>query len=101
MRRLLLFPVLYCIAYVMLYALNIIVVLYYPEANAITRRPRPPNFGPGMLYYGWVSAALVAAAASFLVPERWVARVPSAVSWVFPALALVYVIYHERGWLFP
>lgn len=97
-----LFPVAFSVAYTIVYAFNVEIVLYYPRLGRFVVDPQPPTAGPGMLYYGWVlTALLVASVVCLFVSPRWVARLPKPLPWIFPIAAITYVLYHERAWLIP
>ena len=58
--------------------------------------------GPNMLWYGWtLTTILIAAALGFvamMLPERVTNRIPLSLVWIFPILAIPYVIYSLMPW---
>ncbi|MFZ3360029.1 MAG: hypothetical protein WA177_14835, partial [Xanthobacteraceae bacterium] len=58
--------------------------------------------GPNMLWYGWtVTAVLIAAAIGIIamfLPERVTNKIPLSLTWIFPILAIPYVIYALMPW---
>jgi hypothetical protein len=58
--------------------------------------------GPNMLWYGWtVTTILIAATLSLIammLPERIARAIPLWLVWVFPILAIPYVIYSLMPW---
>ena len=58
--------------------------------------------GPNMLWYGWTATTVLIAAALGLVvmmlPERISGKIPLALVWIFPILAIPYVIYSLMPW---
>lgn len=96
------FPAVFSTVYTAVYAFGVPIVIYYPRAGRFFLDPQPPMAGPGMLYYGWVLTALLAAfLVALLVPPRWAERLPKSLCWLFPVAAMAYVLYHERVWLLP
>jgi hypothetical protein len=58
--------------------------------------------GPNMLWYGWTLTTLLIAAAlgivGMMLPERITNKIPLALVWIFPILAIPYVIYALMPW---
>jgi hypothetical protein len=58
--------------------------------------------GPNMLWYGWTSTTILIAAAlgiiAVMLPERISRKIPLALVWIFPILAIPYVIYSLMMW---
>jgi hypothetical protein len=58
--------------------------------------------GPNMLWYGWTATTILIAAAlgliAMMLPERISRRIPLALVWIFPILAIPYVIYSLMPW---
>jgi hypothetical protein len=61
-----------------------------------------PGEGPNMLWYGWIVTTLLIAAAlgliAMMLPERISKKIPLALVWIFPILAIPYVIYSLLPW---
>jgi hypothetical protein len=58
--------------------------------------------GPNMLWYGWTSTALLAAAAvgiiAMMLPEHVTRKTPWSLIWVLPILAIPYIVYSLMPW---
>jgi hypothetical protein len=58
--------------------------------------------GPNMLWYGWSATTILIAAAvgiiAMMLPERITSRIPLSLVWIFPILAIPYVIYSLNQW---
>jgi hypothetical protein len=58
--------------------------------------------GPNLLWYGWTGTTLLIAAAfgliAMMLPERISKKIPLALVWIFPILAIPYVIYSLMPW---
>jgi hypothetical protein len=58
--------------------------------------------GPNMLWYGWSAATILIAAAlatiAMMLPERFTNKIPLSLVWIFPILAIPYVIYSLMPW---
>jgi hypothetical protein len=93
-------PVVYCIvAY-----FNWPLVTYWPATNRLIfgYGGAMPGEGPNMLWYGWTLTTILISAAlgliAMMLPERIINRMPLALVWVFPILAIPYVIYSLMPW---
>ena len=72
---------------------------YHPGPNEVDlfyARPRPGE-GPAMYWYGWTATSMLAAAvlgmlATFL-PERVTRKIPLALVWIVPVLAIPLLFY--------
>ena len=72
---------------------------YHPGPNEVDlfyARPRPGE-GPAMYWYGWTATSMLAAAvlgmlATFL-PERVTQKIPLALVWIVPVLAIPLLFY--------
>jgi hypothetical protein len=72
---------------------------YHPGPNEVDlfyARPRPGE-GPAMYWYGWTATSMLAAAvlgmfATFL-PERVTQKIPLALVWIVPVLAVPLLFY--------
>jgi len=58
--------------------------------------------GPNMLWYGWSATTILVAAAlgiiAMLLPERITSKIPLSLVWIFPVLAIPYIIYSLMPW---
>jgi hypothetical protein len=58
--------------------------------------------GPNMLWYGWTLTTILLAAAlgliAMMLPERVTGKIPLALVWIFPILAIPYIIYSLMPW---
>jgi hypothetical protein len=58
--------------------------------------------GPNMLWYGWTVTTILIAATlgliAMMLPERIARAIPLWLVWVFPILAIPYVIYSLMPW---
>ncbi|HLT20038.1 MAG TPA: hypothetical protein VKZ96_11320 [Thermomicrobiales bacterium] len=91
----------FAIVYGGFYVVKQPVFIYYPLHDALTLERLAPEYGPGMLWYGWLTAgALVAAAAAWLAPARWAARVPPAASGAAVLGVMILIVIEELRGLF-
>ncbi len=91
-------PVVYCaVEY-----LNWPLVTYWPATNRLVWGYEAMTKGPNMLWYGWTLTAILIAAAlgvvAVMLPERIINKIPLALVWIFPILAIPYVIYVLMPW---
>jgi hypothetical protein len=77
---------------------------FHPATNRVVwgyEGPRPGE-GPNMLWYGWTATAILIAAAigiiAMLLPERITSRIPLALMWLLPILAIPYIVYSLLPW---
>lgn len=58
--------------------------------------------GPNMLWYGWSATTILIAAAlggiAMMLPVRVTSKTPLSLVWIFPVLAIPYVIYSLMPW---
>jgi hypothetical protein len=92
------------LAYCVIQFFNWPLVTFHPATNRLVwgyEGPRPGE-GPNMLWYGWTLTALIVAAAlsiiAMLLPENITKKMPSALVWLFPILAIPYIIYSLMPW---
>ena len=90
----------FSIAYVIAYQMGMAPFRYYPAIQRFSTELLPASTsGPGMLWYGWMALATVAALAfALVVPRRLAERVPPSVTWLVPVVAVVLILVHERRW---
>ncbi len=93
-------PVIYCV----IQHLNYPLVTYWPAIERLVwgLEAARPNSGPNMLWYGWTLTTIIIAAAlgivAMLIPERITKKIPLWLVWVFPILAIPYVVYSLMYW---
>jgi hypothetical protein len=93
-------PVIYCLVQYLNYPL----VTYWPAIGRLVwgLEAARPNAGPNMLWYGWTLTTLIIATAlgiiAMLIPERITKKIPLWLVWVFPILAVPYVVYSLMYW---
>jgi hypothetical protein len=58
--------------------------------------------GPNMLWYGWSVTTILLAAAigiiAMMLPERITGKIPLSLVWIFPILAIPYIVYSLMPW---
>jgi hypothetical protein len=93
-------PVIYCLVVF----LKLPLVTYFPAIYRLVWGVGAvhPGTGPNMLWYGLTLTAILIAGglgiiATFL-PERIIKRYPLALLWIFPILAIPYVVYSLMPW---
>jgi hypothetical protein len=93
-------PVIYCLVQYFNYPL----VTYWPAIGRLVwgLESARPNSGPNMLWYGWVLTTVIIAGAlgivAMFVPERIIKKIPLWLVWLFPILAVPYVVYSLMYW---
>jgi hypothetical protein len=77
---------------------------YHPATNRLVwgyEGPRPGE-GPNMLWYGWTASTILIAAAvgivAMLLPEHITRKLPMALIWLLPILAIPYIAYSLMPW---
>jgi hypothetical protein len=77
---------------------------FHPATNRLVwgyEGPRPGE-GPNMLWYGWTGTTVVAAAVigiiAMMLPERVTRKIPLALMWLLPILAVPYIWYSLLPW---
>jgi hypothetical protein len=93
-------PVVYCVVQYFNYPL----VTFFPAINRLVfgyEAPQPGE-GPNMLWYGWTFTTILIAAAlgiiAMMLPERITNKIPLSLVWIFPILAIPYIIYSLNAW---
>ncbi len=93
-------PVIYCLVVY----LNVPLFTYWPASGRIAWGWGPVTAadGPNMLWYGWTITAILIAAAvgviATMIPERITNKIPLALVWILPILAIPFVIYSLMVW---
>jgi len=77
---------------------------FHPATNRLVwgyEGPRPGE-GPNMLWYGWTGTTILVAAivgiVAMMLPERITKKLPLALIWLFPILAIPYIVYSLMPW---
>jgi hypothetical protein len=93
-------PVVYCVTQFFNWPL----FTFHPATNRLAwgyEGPRPGE-GPNMLWYGWTATTLLAAAVvgiiAMMLPEHTSKKVPLALIWLLPILAIPYIAYSLMPW---
>jgi len=93
-------PVVYCV----IQYLNWPLVTFWPATDRLVwgYEGARSGEGPNMLWYGWtLSTVLIAAALgviAMLLPEHITRKIPLSLVWIFPILAIPYVVYSLMPW---
>jgi hypothetical protein len=92
--------VIYCV----IQYLNWPLFTFHPATNRIVwgYEAARSGEGPNMLWYGWSATTILIAAAvgiiATLLPARITNKIPLSLVWVFPILAIPYVVYSLNQW---
>jgi hypothetical protein len=93
-------PVVYCV----IQYFNWPLITYHPATGRLVwgYEAARPGEGPNLLWYGWTMTTILIAAAlgiiAMMLPERISKKIPLALVWIFPILAIPYVIYSLMPW---
>jgi hypothetical protein len=93
-------PVTYCV----IQYLNYPLVTYWPAIGRLVwgYEGARPGAGPNMLWYGWILTTVLIASAlgvvATIVAERIIKKIPLWLVWLFPILAIPYVVYSLMYW---
>ena len=93
-------PVLYCL----IQYFNWPLFTFHPATNRIVwgYEAARSGEGPNMLWYGWSATTILIAAAlgivAMMLPDRITRKIPLSLVWIFPILAIPYVIYSLMPW---
>jgi hypothetical protein len=93
-------PVIYCV----IQFLNWPLVTFWPATDRLVwgYEGARSGEGPNMLWYGWTLTTILIAAALGIIamqlPERMTRKIPLSLVWIFPILAIPYVIYSLMPW---
>lgn len=93
-------PVIYCLCQFF----NWPMFTLHPATNRVVwgyEGPRPGE-GPNMLWYGWTATTIVVAAligiVAIMLPEHVTKKIPTALIWLLPILAIPYIVYSLMPW---
>jgi hypothetical protein len=93
-------PIVYCL----IVYLNWPLVTFWPATDRLVWGYEGPRAGegPNMLWYGWTLTTILIAAAlgiiAMMLPERFIRKIPLALVWIFPILAIPFVVYSLMAW---
>ena len=93
-------PVVYCVVQYFNYPL----FTFHPATDRIVwgYEAARSGEGPNMLWYGWSATTILIAAAlgiiAMMLPVRVTSKIPLSLVWIFPVLAIPYVIYSLMPW---
>lgn len=93
-------PVVYCV----IQYLNWPLMTYWPATGRLVwgYEGARSGEGPNMLWYGWTLTTILIAAGlgivAIMLPERITRKIPLALVWIFPILAIPYIIYSLMPW---
>lgn len=93
-------PVVYCVIQYFNYPL----VTFHPATNRLVwgYEAARSGEGPNMLWYGWTASTILIAAAlgiiAMMLPERISRKLPLALVWILPILAIPYIVYSLMPW---
>ena len=93
-------PVVYCLVQYFNYPL----FTFHPATDRIVwgYEAARSGEGPNMLWYGWSATTILIAAVlgiiAMLLPDRIIRKIPLSLVWIFPILAIPYVIYSLTPW---
>jgi hypothetical protein len=73
---------------------------YYPQVQRLAFT-QLAGAGFAMMWYGWIASAILAGLiAAFVVPRRWLDRLPLDFTWIMLLAALMAIFLYERRWFF-
>jgi hypothetical protein len=97
--RLMVFSLAACLAYTAAYYFDWSLFQYYLAEGRFHMAAQPAAAGPPILWYGWLSTAILAGAAIALVlTRRLIARLPPDLVWLIPSAALLAALMYEMRW---
>jgi hypothetical protein len=93
------FAIAFPVTYMVCVLLNLPLFTFHPATNRIVLGWEGPRSGegPNMTWYGWTANALLVScilgAIAAKLPERLAKRIPLALVWLLPILAIPIVVY--------
>lgn len=93
-------PVVYCL----IVFLKLPLVTYFPAVERLVWGAADirPDTGPNMLWYGFTLTTILISGGfgvlAMMLPERVTRKMPLALLWILPLLAIPYVIYSLMFW---
>ena len=92
------FTVIFCLAYIPVFALDWPLLLYYPLVKRVEFTELAGNAGPAMHWYGFVaSAALAGLIAGLFLKDRWIPNLLLEWLWLAPVAATAASLYLLKG----
>jgi hypothetical protein len=97
------FAAAFCCAYILLFAMNWPLFLYYPLHADFTLGPQIlKGVGPAMAWYGLMAGAgIIGALVATIVPARVSDRVLRDYLWLFPGMAIIACMFLLRRFFLP
>jgi hypothetical protein len=92
------------VVYCVVQYLNYPLVTFWPATDRLVfgYEGARAGEGPNMLWYGWTLTTILIAGAlgliAMMLPERITRKIPLSLVWIFPILAIPYVIYSLMPW---
>jgi hypothetical protein len=92
------------VVYCLVQYFNYPLVTFWPATNRLVWGYEGPRAGegPNMLWYGWTLSTILIAAAlgiiAMMLPERITSKIPLSLVWIFPILAIPYIVYSLMPW---
>jgi hypothetical protein len=92
------------VVYCLVQYFNYPLVTFWPATNRLVWGYEGPRAGegPNMLWYGWTLTTILIAAAlgiiAMMLPERITSKIPLSLVWIFPILAIPYIVYSLMPW---
>ena len=92
------FSIVFGFVYIVCFYVDLAVFRYYPETNHFYWTMHTAD-GPAILWYGWLTTALlVTGAITLVVPRQMADRVSNDLVWIAPLLATAIILVYERQW---
>ncbi|TDU23317.1 hypothetical protein DFR24_4843 [Panacagrimonas perspica] len=95
------FSAAFCVTYALAFQFDLHLFAYYPLVKEFHIAQQPATSGPGMMWYGILATATLAACiCAVLIPHRWLDRPLASWLWVFPiGCAAAYVFFMRSFFL--
>jgi hypothetical protein len=94
-----LFAAIFTVTYAVLAIRDWTLFYYYPLTHEVSRTPLTIKSGPSMHWYAWIlTAGVVAAVVSILVPRAWTKPMDRYLAWVPTLFAIVAILVFEKKW---
>ncbi len=91
------FSIAFSVAYVVVFALDLSLFLYYPLVKEIHLMPQGEALGPAMHWYGMLALSAIAGLiVSLIARDHWIPARAVAWLWLVPAAALAGCAYLLR-----
>jgi hypothetical protein len=88
-----------CIAYTLAYYFDWSLFQYYLDENRFHFTAQSASAGPPILWYGWLTTAVLAGGViSLLVPRRLLTRLLPDLVWLIPSVLIVAALMYEVRW---